>query len=151
MTETFNFFHETGQSYCVHTIKSKGNRNICYLQPSWVDPSFGGFSETLSDTPSFFKRPTAKRQKKDDSCRVRTGGSSCVSALRLSSKMTWVEKYTPQSRADLAVHSKKVDDVYAWLENSLKKRNKVGYLVVTSNIMFRLECALSSLLLLQNG
>jgi hypothetical protein len=98
------------------------------FQPAWVAPSFDSFAEMSSDQ-SNFKRPAMKRQKRDESSsssrNIKTQSARSVLPSRLSSKMTWVEKYTPVSRSELAVHPKKIEDVHTWLTNALKSSNKV--------------------------
>jgi hypothetical protein len=76
------------------------------------------------------RKPPAKRQKRcqDESMLARTAVRNATAASsRLNSKLSWVDKYAPVTSSDLAVHQKKVDDVYAWLETALKQNNKVYY------------------------
>ncbi|XP_066388406.1 cell cycle checkpoint protein RAD17-like isoform X2 [Miscanthus floridulus] len=46
--------------------------------------------------------------------------SACQAGFIRKTKELWVDKYTPHSLAELAVHKKKIEDVKKWLEEKLK-------------------------------
>ncbi|CAB3375287.1 Hypothetical predicted protein [Cloeon dipterum] len=70
----------------------------------WVVPSFGDFSSGSASS--------AKKRRQD--------GSQPTPQIKSdSNEIPWVEKYCPKSVGNLAVHKKKVESVYDWLQLAL--------------------------------
>lgn len=89
---------------------------------SWVKPD-DGFCLEPPQNQSARKRVTRKRPaSKDDSsaaCDQATSGHDPVDSLARASG-TWVEKFAPKSRNDLAVHRDKVEQVCHCIKEKLK-------------------------------
>uniref|UniRef100_A0A3P9MB82 RAD17 checkpoint clamp loader component n=1 Tax=Oryzias latipes TaxID=8090 RepID=A0A3P9MB82_ORYLA len=102
----------------------EGSRTAASSVKRWVDPSFSELSAQSSD-PFLWSKTDTKNPKK------RKGGA--FSCQRLESDQggqdeSWVDRYSPQSQAELAVHKKKVEDVQTWMN---AHRSKGGILVLT--------------------
>uniref|UniRef100_A0A8C7Z1N6 RAD17 checkpoint clamp loader component n=1 Tax=Oryzias sinensis TaxID=183150 RepID=A0A8C7Z1N6_9TELE len=102
----------------------EGSRTAASSVKRWVDPSFSELSAHSSD-PFLWSKTDTKNLKK------RKGGA--FSSQRLESDQggqdeSWVDRYSPQSQAELAVHKKKVEDVQTWMN---AHRSKGGILVLT--------------------
>ncbi|XP_075527726.1 rad17 checkpoint clamp loader component isoform X2 [Dermacentor variabilis] len=89
---------------------------------SWVKPD-DGFCLEPPKNQSAHKRMTRKRPApKDDcsaACDLASSGHDPVNSLARASG-TWVEKFAPKSRNDLAVHRDKVEQVCQCIKEKLK-------------------------------
>ncbi|KAK2837067.1 hypothetical protein Q5P01_014279 [Channa striata] len=114
------------------TLPSKVNK--------WVDPSFTDFAGESFSLPGRRKgsqvlsskaEPKRQRKKKGDpsSSDLQT---SCV--LKDSApgdpNEPWVDRYSPRSQAELAVHKKKIEEVENWLKAHINS-TKGGILLLT--------------------
>ncbi|XP_059474231.1 cell cycle checkpoint protein RAD17 [Neocloeon triangulifer] len=79
----------------------------------WVVPSFGGCSIDDVAPKSAKKRPN------------RPTGRSGI--CKFSTEISWVEKHSPCSVSELAVHKKKVDSVYDWLKSATSGQSKAKF------------------------
>ncbi|XP_061585648.1 cell cycle checkpoint protein RAD17 [Cololabis saira] len=102
----------------------------------WVDPSFSDLPEKSFSLPGRRRRggvqaqspsPEVKRLKKR-----RAADSSCLlgPVPPRDQAEPWVERYAPSSRAQLAVHKKKIEDVESWMREHTSP-SKGGVLLLT--------------------
>lgn len=96
----------------------------------WVDPSF---TDLPWDSVSEQKRPRAVGSKAVSRRPVKRNadpGTELGGAGHLSQDLPWVDRHTPHSQAELAVHKKKIEEVEKWLTEHLNT-TKGGVLLVT--------------------
>ncbi|KAF4518877.1 hypothetical protein B566_EDAN006728, partial [Ephemera danica] len=95
---------------------------------SWIAPSFS--SDMMPPTSSTVKKAPVKRPRRQEEksstsmLAKRAVQNATAKTTQRNSKLAWVDKYAPLVRSELAVHSKKIDEVYAWLEIALKQSHK---------------------------
>ncbi|KAG7481278.1 hypothetical protein MATL_G00064980 [Megalops atlanticus] len=118
---------------------------------SWVEPSFGDLlsgsdlnsfhlkkGASSGETKSKSRPPTADSKSQRPSKRRATCQASepqCPSGRDLTQggqDEPWVDKHSPSSQAELAVHKKKVEEVENWLKSHLdhKLENKGGAILL---------------------
>ncbi|XP_034547348.1 cell cycle checkpoint protein RAD17 isoform X2 [Notolabrus celidotus] len=90
----------------------------------WVDPSFADFPADSFSVPVKRKGGPAVNSKCDTKRSRKRKGESSSDALKSSllkeaihrdQDEPWVDRHTPRSQAELAVHKKKIEEVENWL------------------------------------
>ncbi|XP_030579352.1 cell cycle checkpoint protein RAD17 isoform X2 [Archocentrus centrarchus] len=85
----------------------------------WVDPSFIDLKEESSSLSGRRRNPIICSKAEIKRPRKRKGEASSSYLLKESAQMDqnepWVDKYSPHSQAELAVHKKKVEEVENWI------------------------------------
>ncbi|KAM9858350.1 cell cycle checkpoint protein RAD17 isoform 2-T2 [Aulostomus maculatus] len=105
----------------------------------WVDPSFtdlpGDISSLVEKGRKGIKvscsKPESKRKRKGEYCNLNSLSSFSLkeSALR-DHEEPWVDRYSPCSKCELAVHKKKIEEVESWMR-VYTKTSKGGILLLT--------------------
>ncbi|RVE68814.1 hypothetical protein OJAV_G00095750 [Oryzias javanicus] len=102
----------------------EGSRTAANSVKRWVEPSFSELSGGSFD-PLFQSKADTKRPRKRKGGSFNSPRSECG---RGAQDESWVDRYSPQSLAELAVHKKKVEEVQTWMS---AHRSKGGILVLT--------------------
>ncbi|XP_043095442.1 cell cycle checkpoint protein RAD17 isoform X2 [Puntigrus tetrazona] len=113
---------------------------------SWVEPSFGellgGVNRSLKKGPLSGESKSTRwlstgnqaekksRKRKVDPNVSSNQISESSEAYKPDQDEPWVDMYTPQSQAELAVHKKKVEEVEGWLRVHLDKSKKGGAILL---------------------
>lgn len=103
---------------------------------NWVKPEDGFCLEPPADQSTRSRMRRKRPAAKENDCSVACDGGTSKQNLvdsPVSIDGTWVEKFAPKSRDDLAVHRDKVDQVYRCIEEKLSSRSKnAGTIVLLS-------------------
>ncbi|KAL4609492.1 cell cycle checkpoint protein RAD17 [Arapaima gigas] len=90
---------------------------------SWVEPSFGLVTGSGLNVPSVkngIKSEDAKRRKlfntEGTNKKLTAEHQYSLSKGLPQQDVSWVDKYSPHTQSDLAVHKKKIEEVEAWLK-----------------------------------
>ncbi|KAM9394277.1 cell cycle checkpoint protein RAD17 isoform 2-T2 [Pholidichthys leucotaenia] len=99
----------------------------------WVDPSFTDFSEEVLCVSGSRKGSQTSRSKSElKRPRKRKGESSSShrpkESVQEDKDEPWVDRYSPRSQAELAVHKKKIEEVENWMR---LHTSKGGILLLT--------------------
>uniref|UniRef100_A0A3Q4AZM9 AAA+ ATPase domain-containing protein n=1 Tax=Mola mola TaxID=94237 RepID=A0A3Q4AZM9_MOLML len=122
---------------------SLGDKAIPSRLNRWVDPSFNDFpgkglsqSEKRNGSQALCFNANSKRARKRKVEKAKVGCSDQHtsyllkdSALRDQDDEPWVDRYSPRSQAELAVHKKKMEEVENWLRNHITSEG--GILLLT--------------------
>ncbi|KAM4746123.1 cell cycle checkpoint protein RAD17 isoform 2-T2 [Anableps anableps] len=92
---------------------------------NWVDPSFGDPSDKRRDKQIWGFQPENRKRKED-------GNASLwmTESIERGLDEPWVDKYSPCSQAELAVHKKKIEEVENWMR-AHTSATKGGILILT--------------------
>ncbi|XP_074527249.1 cell cycle checkpoint protein RAD17 isoform X2 [Halichoeres trimaculatus] len=103
---------------------SVGEKSPLSRLNSWVDPSFFDFPADSLSVPARRKGGQGLNSKCEAKKSRKRKGESSSDALKSSllkelahrdQNEPWVDRYTPRSQAELAVHKKKIEEVESWL------------------------------------
>ncbi|XP_043967119.1 cell cycle checkpoint protein RAD17 isoform X2 [Gambusia affinis] len=95
---------------------------------NWVDPSFSDTSDKSKDKQiwRFQSEERTSREWKED----RNGSLWMMKSNERGPDEPWVDKYSPCSQGELAVHKKKTEEVEKWMRTHTKA-TKGGILILT--------------------
>ncbi|KAM3611530.1 uncharacterized protein V6R79_020092 [Siganus canaliculatus] len=103
----------------------------------WVDPSFTDFSEESflsgkrKDGQALCSKAEPKKPRKRKGDNDSPGCHTSYLLKETSQRYeSWVDRYSPRSQADLAVHKKKIEEVEDWIRVCTKS-SKGGLLLLT--------------------
>ncbi|XP_037834413.1 cell cycle checkpoint protein RAD17 isoform X2 [Kryptolebias marmoratus] len=101
---------------------------------SWVDSSFSDFSERpivrSGRTKVEHSFGSRLKEKKVQRQKGETSRSDQLTTQRDLDETTWVDRYSPGSQAELAVHKKKIEEVENWMKTHMDA-SKAGILILT--------------------
>ncbi|XP_013856669.1 cell cycle checkpoint protein RAD17, partial [Austrofundulus limnaeus] len=111
---------------------SLGEKSSSKRVNSWVDPSFSDLSEgpTARSGRRKAERSLGSRlEEKKTRWQKETSRSDQLTTQRDVDE-TWVDRYSPASQAELAVHKKKIEEVEKWMR-AHTDAPKAGILILT--------------------
>ncbi|CAJ1068658.1 cell cycle checkpoint protein RAD17 isoform X1 [Xyrichtys novacula] len=118
---------------------SVGDKSAPSRLNRWVDPSFTDFPTESFSVPARKKggqilnskcEAKRSRKRKGDSCSDSLKSSLLKESTHRDQDEPWVDRYTPHSQAELAVHKKKIEEVENWL-NVHTQSSQGGILLLT--------------------
>ncbi|XP_037536704.1 cell cycle checkpoint protein RAD17 [Nematolebias whitei] len=114
---------------------SPGGRPSSKKVNRWVDPSFSDLSDTQIVSCGRRKAEHFLGSKlKEKKVRGQKGGTSESDQLTTQRNVdeTWVDRYSPASQTELAVHKKKIEEVENWLRTHTDaSKLQAGILILT--------------------